>query len=385
MQGEGIKPRRPDSSRRCTADHTSPLTAFAVSPPGFEALVAAELEPLVSAGVQAVPGGVTFPGDWPAVYRANLWSRVASRILVRVTEFEATRFARLAAGFAAVPWGEWLPAACAVELRVTCRTSRLYHSGRVRQELAAVLATALGARAVPAGEEGLRLYVRLERDRATVSLDTSGEHLHRRGYRDHAGAAPLRENLAAGLLARAHWQPSEALFDPCCGSGTFPVEAARWAMGTAPGAQRTFAFQRLPTFQSEIWQEMLDSAGPAGVPAAGIYAADRDPAALALAVRSARQAGVADVVQVAAMSLEELEAPGPSGLVIANPPYGRRLSGASEAYRALGRALRGPLRGWRWAIVAAGDAACRALGMTPQISHSFRNGGFAVRLLLGGP
>jgi len=373
------------SSRGSRADSPRPLTAFAISPPGFEDLVQAELARLGLAGVQAVRGGVTFEGDWPSVYRANLWSRVASRILVRVTEFEATRFARLAAGFAAVPWGEWLPSACAVELRVTCRASRLYHSGRVRQELAAVLATAVGAREVAAGEGGLRLYVRLEVDRATVSLDTSGEHLHRRGYRDHAGAAPLRENLAAGLLARAGWQPTEALFDPCCGSGTFPVEAARWAAGTAPGAQRAFAFQRLVSFQLEGWQRVLRSAGPAAVSTARVYAADRDPAALALAVRSARRAGVADLVQMAAMSLEELEAPEPSGLVIANPPYGRRLTGASGAYRALGRALKGPLRGWRWAVVTAGDEACRALEMTPQTSHSFRNGGIAVRLLLGGP
>ena len=345
--------------------------------------MAEELQRLDLAGVRGVSGGVEFRGGWSGVYRANLCSRVASRVLVRVARFDATSFRRLAAGFAAVPWREWLPGGCRVEVRVACHRSRLYHTGRIHQELVAVLASGLGARGVGAGEGEHRLQVRLQDDQVELSLDTSGEHLHRRGYRDHAGPAPLRENLAAGLLARAGWDGAEPLLDPCCGSGTFAVEAARLAAGIPPGAERGFAFQHLPLFKPRVWEQVVKSAGPATAPQGSIYASDREPEALALTARAARRAGVADAVQVACLAIEQLEAPCSSGLLVANPPYGRRLSGGTAAYQALGHALRGPLRDWRWAVVVPGKEARRALGLVPSASYSFRNGGIGLRFELG--
>ena len=337
------------------------------------------------AGVNEIAGGVEFQGGWSGVYRANLFSRVASRVLVRVARFAATTFPQLATGFARVPWDEWLPGGCAVELRVACRKSRLYHSGRVQQELAGALGAAVAAREVPVGEGGFRLQVRLEQDLVQVSLDTSGEHLHRRGYRDHVGPAPLRENLAAGLLARAGWNANEPLLDPCCGSGTIPVEAALLASGIAPGARRQFAFQGLPSFNQCSWQEECERSGAATSRVTSIFASDRDPAALGLTARAARQAGVAEAVQVACAEIDELEPFASSGLLVANPPYGRRLRGGVAAYRALGRALRGPLRGWRWAVVVPGGEAREALGLRSSVSYPFRNGGMRLRFEIGTP
>ncbi|HSH71129.1 MAG TPA: hypothetical protein VK997_14505, partial [Deferrisomatales bacterium] len=175
------------------------------------------------------------------------------------------------------------------------------------------------------------------------------------------------------------------LLDPCCGSGTFAVEAACLARRIPPGAQRGFAFQRLPSFEPRVWAQVVQAADPVAAPQHPIYGSDRAPEAVALTARAARRAGVAEAVQVACVAIEELEAPRPRGLLVANPPYGRRLGDGVAAYRALGRALRGPLRGWRWAVVVPGKEAQRALGLMASASYPFRNGGIRLRFELGEP
>jgi putative N6-adenine-specific DNA methylase len=333
---------------------------------------------------------VEFAGTWRDAWRANLWSRVASRVLVRVAAFEAQGFRELERALGNVPWGEWLPPGCAVDVRAASHRSRLWHTGKVAEVVMAALGASVGAR--PEKEAGaLRLMVRAVDRTVTVSLDTSGEHLHRRGYRSRGGRAPIRENLAAALLVRAGWDGREPLLDPLCGSGTLAVEAALLGLGAAPGLRRGFAFEGFPSFDPRAWDGVHEEARAAERPRppAPVFASDRDAEQVRLLSAAARAAGVADHLQVAVADVAELAPPEagglPGGLVAANPPYGHRLGGREAAYAALGRALRGPFRAWRWALVLSSPGAERALGLPPETVHPFRSGGLHLRWGVGRP
>ena len=247
------------------------------------------------------------------------------------------------------------------------------------------LASLHGVRAAHPGEATGTLYVRIQGPRVSISLDTSGDHLHRRGYRPERAEAPVRENLAAGLIRRAGWKGGEAFLDPLCGSGTLAVEAALLGMGRAPGLHRSFGFEAFPSFRTERWVGLKEGAEEAAKPSppAPVFASDRDAAAVEQTARTARRAGVADHVEVACCPVEELEAPAPTGLVVANPPYGRRLGGAGSALRALGGALAGRLGGWRWAVVLPSPRT--PWGAEAKGAHAFTNGGLRRWLVLGGP
>ncbi len=358
------------------------IEAFAVAPPGFRDLVARELRELGFAGVQEEEGGARFLCGWEGVLRANLWCRVASRILVRVARFTAADWRALKRGLARVPWGEWLPRGCGVEVRAAKRASPLYHTGRIARTGYEALEEAVGA-VRRAG--GFRVQLRVVGAHVTVSLDTSGAHLHRRGYRPRVGPAPLRENLAAGLVLRAGWSGGEPFFDPMCGSGTLAIEAAWIALGVPPGGRRRFAFEGFVRHDPDLWQTLRSEAASRArreLPAP-VFASDRDPVALARTAGAARAAGLADLLQVARADVAEVEPPAGEGLVLTNPPYGRRLGGRRGALAALGRALRGRLAGWRWAVVMAERGDEHRLGLRPADRYPFRHGGLSLYLAVG--
>lgn len=339
---------------------------------------------------RAGDGGVGFAGTWRDAWRANLWCRVASRVLVRVGAFEAWGFRDLERGLGRLPWGEWLFPGCAVDVRAVSHRSRLWHTGKVAEVVMAALGASVGARREK-GEGALRLMVRIVDRAVTVSLDTSGEHLHRRGYRPRGGRAPIRENLAAGLLLRAGWHGGEPFLDPLCGSGTLAVEAALLGLGAAPGLRRGFAFESLPSFDPKAWAGLRGEARSRQRPRipAPVLASDRDAGQVRLLSAAARAAGVADHLQVAVADVGELAPPDtgglPGGLVAANPPYGHRLGGREAACAALGRALRGPFGAWRWAVVLSAPGAERALGLKPEAVHALRSGGLHLRWAVGRP
>ncbi|GAB4261117.1 MAG: THUMP domain-containing protein [Deferrisomatales bacterium] len=368
-----------------TAPERAPpsLEAFAVSPPGFEDLVAAELGRLGIRGGRAGQGGVTFPAGWGDVYRANLCSRVASRVLVRVAAFEAGGFRQLRRGLARVEWEAWLPPRAGVELRVATHRTPMYHSGKVAE----VFREVIGREAPAPGDPPARLFLRIVGRRVVASLDTSGEHLHRRGYRPETGPAPLRENLAAALLRRAGWTGGAPLLDPLCGSGTFPVEAALLARRIPPGYRRSFAFEALPSFDRRLWEAVRREAEEEILPEAPcpVLGSDRDPSAVALTARAAGRAGVGGTVQVAVAELGELDPPARHGLLVANPPYGRRLAGGGAACRALSDALRGPFRDWTWGVIRAAGPPRGAFGLRPREVFPFRSGGLQLAFAVGGP
>src|SRR5574338_23347 len=217
----------------------TPLSCFAVTAPGLDALTARELTALGLPVTDTEPGGVSFEADVDGLARANLWLRTASRVLVRVAEFHAHSFAELERHARKVPWDDFLAEGARPVFRVTSKKSKLYHQDAIAERLERWI----GREASDDASEQL-FIVRVHRDRVTISADASGELLHKRGYRLEAGKAPLRETLAAAMLLAIGWDGSVPLVDPFAGSGTIPIEAALIALGMAPGAGRAFAMDR---------------------------------------------------------------------------------------------------------------------------------------------
>jgi putative N6-adenine-specific DNA methylase len=310
-------------------------------------------------------------------------------VLVRVGEpFHATAFAELVRKASALPWDQFVRRGERVAFRVTCRKSRLYHSGAVEERLLAAVASRVEVQpaAAPGDDEesDAQLFVaRLERDVCTVSADSSGALLHRRGWRGPSAKAPLRETLAAALLLASRWTGETALCDPLCGSGTIAIEAALLATRRAPGLSRRFAFQRWPGYSARQWEHLVTQARKQERPlAVRIEASDQDAGAVEAARENARRAGVA--MEVAQRRLADLPADAGAGLLACNPPYGVRVGGEGRrVFEDLGAAaLRRP--GWAVSLIAADAGEARASGLALSPVLRTQNGGIPVEFLSAG-
>ncbi len=359
---------------------------FAVAAPGLERVVAAEVRALPGAqDVTELPGGVEATGDLALVWRANLRLRAASRVLVRVGEVKARDFAKLRAGAAKLPWSGFAGASPRVDVSVSARKCRLYHTGAIAERVQGAFADALGEPAADAPTLGV--HVRGEDDNFVFSVDASGELLHRRGWRVDTARASLRETLAAGLLELAGWQPDEPLVDPMCGAGTLVLEAALAALGRAPGANRAFAFESWPGTDRAALAQVRAEGLPAAAAMPLVLGADLDAATLELAGRNAERACVSSHVSLVNADAAVLTLPATPrpGLILCNPPYGKRLS-AGPGLRALtalsSLARRHP--GWRLGVLLPDDrdrAGLRAISpRPPRERHALDNGGLRVFL-----
>ena len=356
---------------------------FAVTPPGVEELCAAEMRTL---GIEprVVAGGVecdVVPRD---LYRLNLWSRVAARVLVRLGRFRCRDFPELHRSLLRLPWGRFIRPGRACRVRASSSESRLNHSGRIAETVLAAVSKALGGE-VPAPADGGEqlIFVRFERDFCTLSVDSSGALLHQRGYRHEAVAAPLRENLAAAILLRCGYDGHRALLDPMCGSGTFAIEAALIAAGLPPGANRKFAFMDWPHFRPHVWTLCLQERGVVSAAPAPIIANDIDPQALAAARANAAAASVAERITFCQGAARDLVAPAEAGLLVWNPPYGERLGNREallDLYHEFGAVCRGALKSWDIAWLSADPRFVRALKIGCRKIWSFSNGGIGVEL-----
>lgn len=366
----------------------------AVVTPGFESVASDELSALGLVVTASSRGGLSFEGPLVDAFRVLLWSRTVGRVLVRLASFKARSFPDLFKRAGRVDWARYLSPGASLQVVATARRSRLIHTGRIIDTLSSAIkasvSVSVSSSASSSSPKAQRLVVRLEDDECTLSLDMSGEHMHRRGYRQAVGRAPLRETMAASLLAWSGWRGQAPLLDPMCGSGTFPVEAAWVAAGRAPGLMRRFAFESWPKFDAYAWRRMRTEAQesltePASRPL--IMGADRDAEVIEHAKANARRAQTPDVVwrvdDVAGWSPQEAFEGSP-GWWVCNPPYGARI-GSVEAltpvYAAMGASLAG-LRGWR-AVVIIPQKVLRktfegALGRTPEDRCDFEHGGLSV-------
>lgn len=373
------------------------LQCFAIAAPGLEPLVTAELRAL---GIVAreQPGGAAWDGDLASVYRANLWLRTASRVIVRVAEFRARTFFELERHARKVAWSSYVAGTGTgtVAFRVTAKKSRLYHSDAVAQRLGDALVRALpgarvaGTRARDDEEDdsaGAQLFVvRLSHDQVTISADSSGALLHMRGYRQQVGKAPLRETLAAAVLMAAGWDGSVPLVDPLCGSGTLAIEGALLARRIAPGMSRRFAFQQWPGFDGRVWAAMLEEARGAQLPAApsAILGSDRDAGAIEAALANAGRAGVAADVELMVKAVSAVEPPPHPGLVATNPPYGVRVGDPAKVrdlYAQLGKVLHARFSGWRVAMLSSDRWLEGEMRLRFEELARSSNGGIPVRIV----
>jgi putative N6-adenine-specific DNA methylase len=366
------------------------LNLFAAAAPGCEPLVADEVAGL-GLPAEAVVGGVDFAGTVDDVYRANLHLRCANRVLVRFAHFRATAFPDLYRRCVRLPWGRFIKPATAVEVKVRCRHSRLMHTDRIAKTVSEAIDRALG-RSDPPSPQGhvQQVLVRFSDDQCQISIDSSGELLHRRGYRQEQGAAPLRETLAAALLRAAGWDGAEPLWDPMCGSGTILIEGALLASRTAPGLQRHFAFESWPRFRPGRWQVLRAQAEKSRVPISSdlLFGTDHAAGVLDGAQRNAQRAGVADLIAWRHGDFRTLAPPAQQGMILCNPPYGERLEDKKAVRRLFadfGTYVREQARGWRGGFLCPDPAIAAATGLPLTPSIDFPNGGLRVCLYLFNP
>lgn len=358
------------------------LEFFLVATPGLEAPLLAEAVEKGFAGAKRVPGGITCHGDWPEVWRANLCLRGVKKVLVRIASFPAVHLAQLDKRARKVPWSDFLRPDIPVKVEATSRKSRIYHAGAARQRIETAISETLGAPISP--EAGLRVLLRIEKDICTLSIDTSGEPLHKRGHKPAVAKAPMRETMAAMFLRECGFDGSEPVLDPMCGSGTFVIEAAEMAMGLNPGRSRHFAFEDLRGFDAQRWAEMRDGSPQAQIDAVFV-GSDRNAGAIEAAKANAEHAGVAANTRFFCRSVSDIKPPpGQAGLVIVNPPYGARIGDEKRLrslYGSFGKVLLSRFTGWRVGIVTSSQSLARAtrlplLPAGPIVDH----GGTKIRL-----
>ncbi len=341
---------------------TDAFEIFLATAPGLEPLLFEEVRGKGFKRPKAVPGGVTIEGGWPEVWRANLWLRGAGRVLARIDSFRAVHLAQLDAKARRVDWASVLRADVPFRVEASCAGSRIYHSGAAAQRIETAIRETLGAKQA---DDGVLVMVRLENDQCTISVDTSGEPLHKRGYKQALNPAPLRETMAALFLQACGYDGREPVLDPMCGAGTFVIEAAEIAARLNPGRSRAFAFERLASFEEEAWQAMR-AVRRQKVATTRCYGRDRDAGAVAMGQANAERAGVAEMTDFAQGPISELTPPeGPPGLVMVNPPYGSRMgegTDLSPLYAALGQVMLRRFAGWRLGMVTS----------EPKLAHATR-------------
>ena len=363
---------------------------FASCPRGLEALLA---EDLVAAGVsdlKPIPGGVHFVAGWPACYAANLHSRIATRILWRVAHGRYTKEDDIYKLALDCDWAKWFSAAQTIRVDVTAVKSPLksleFITLRIKDAICDRFRADTGKRpSVDTREPEVRMHGFITADECTLYIDTSGAPLYQRGLRQKTVEAPLKENVAAGILRLSGWQPGTPLLDPMCGSGTFLLEAAQMALDIAPGAGRDFGFQRLKNFQLDVWKGLLDAAMDAEKPAASaqIYGSDISPVAVRATLANLDRAGLLPAVSLSTGDLLEIAAPAAQGVMVANPPYGERLSEQDELaafYPPLGSALKRNFAGWNCYLLSADLRMPKLMRLTPSKKTPLYNGAIECRL-----
>lgn len=372
---------------------------FASCPPGVADLTAAELRACGATNTRELKLGVLFEGTLETAYRACLWSRTASRILMPLGNFPAATAEELYAGVAAIDWTQHLApnGTLAIEFGGTSASIKHTHFGALKTKDAIVdqLRERTGQRpSVELERPDIRLDVRLDRDRATLSLDLSGDSLHRRAYRARGVAAPLKENLAAAVLLRSGWPAiaeSGELVDPMCGSGTLVIEAAMMALDIAPGSLRSyFGFVGWRGHDRELWQRLVDEARARREATANrrivLRGYDSDAAAIRAAIDNSERARLRGFVHFERRELDQLvkESEAATGLLVTNPPYGERIGDEEKLqalYATLGQKLREQFQGWRAAVLTGNPSLAKAIGIYSKRSHTLFNGRIECRLL----
>ena len=363
---------------------------FAPCPRGLEAVLRAELERLGAQDAADFPGGVSFAGTLPLCYAVNLHSRIASRVLWRVFHGAYRDEHDIFQAAHDLPWHEWFSASRTIKVKVSAQQCPLksldFVTLRIKDAVCDRFREAAGARPnVDTSRPDIRIDAFLDHQNVTLYLDTSGEALFKRGLRAAATEAPLRENLAAGILRLAGWTAEQPLLDPMCGGGTFLMEAALMARNIPPGLGRRFAFEKLHTFDSREWRALCEAGRSRQIPRAplAIYGSDIHGAALKAARANLEAAGLADAVALKQADVLDVKPPAGEGILVTNPPYGVRIGEEEQLaafYPRLGDSLKRNFAGWRAYIFTADLRLPKLIGLAASRRTPLFNGALECRL-----
>ncbi|MDD2913966.1 MAG: class I SAM-dependent RNA methyltransferase [Gallionella sp.] len=364
---------------------------FAPCPRGLEAVLHNDLEVLGAQNVRSTEGGVHFSGDWALCYRANLESRIASRILWRVKEAQYRGEPDIYQAAFELQWQRWFDVSHTIRVNTTairCPLKSLeFITLLVKDAVCDRFRAHCNERpSVDTLTPDVRIHVFIEDSKLMLYLDTSGDALFKRGVRQHTNIAPLRENLAAGILRLMNWRPGTPLLDPMCGSGTFLIEAVQMSLNIQPGIARNFAFEKLKNFDAALWGKMREQAIAAQLPAKPleIYGSDLYGDALKTSWRNLEVAGLSECVELKQANVLEISAPAEHGMLVANLPYGERMGELEELevlYPKLGDALKKKFGGWTAYLFTADKAILKLMRLSPSKRTPLFNGAIECRLL----
>jgi putative N6-adenine-specific DNA methylase len=350
-----------------------------------------ELEQIGASSIQSADGGVKFQGDLMTCYRTNLQSRIASRVLWQIASQPYRGEEDIYKTTHGLPWTDWFKPSLTIRVNVSaikCPLRSLdFVTLKIKDALCDKFREATGKRpSVDTAEPDIRIHAFLDAHRFTLYLDTSGEALFKRGLRKASGEAPLRENLAAGILHLSGWKPGIPLIDPMCGSGTFLLEAAQIALNIAPGSQRGFAFEKLNHFDREGWTRLKRDATDQVRPHTPqpIFGSDLYGDALSDARTNLVAAGLSDLVNLKQANFAEVSSPEPSGVLVTNPPYGVRIGDQQQLedlYPLLGDTLKKRFTGWNAYILTADPMLPKLIRLTASRRTPLFNGALECRLL----
>ena len=366
---------------------------FAPCPRGLEPLLAEDAAAAGGRNIAPVPGGVGFRGEMEACYRMNLHSRIATRVLMRLAEGSYRNEDDVYRLANEIPWPRLFDADQTLRVYVTAQRSPLrsleFITLRVKDAVCDRFRTDCGRRpSIDTRNPHVRIHLFLTADRATLYLDTSGEALYQRGHKIAKVEAPLKENLAAGILRLAGWRPGIPLLDPMCGSGTFLIEAVQMSLGDAPGLSREpgeFGFERLKLFDVKLWKRLVREAADERIMAGkvAIWGSDISADAIARAGQNLAHAGYADLVELRQANILDLDPPQAGGILVANPPYGERLADDAELaafYPRLGDALKKRFAGWDCWFLSADARLPKMIGLKAKRRTPLFNGNLECRL-----
>lgn len=364
---------------------------FATCPRGLEALLAEELDAAGASETRVVSGGIEFSGDRAVCYRANLHSRIATRILWRIAHGQYAQEEDIYRQVLAQPWERYFPLDCTFLVHTTATQCALrsleFVTLRTKDAICDRFRGKFNARpSIDTHRPDVRVHLYLTQNTSTLYLDTSGAPLWQRGLRQASVQAPLKENLVAGIIRLSGWQPGQPFLDPMCGSGTFLLEAISMALHRAPGLERRFGFEYLSDFDAPLWQGILKAAQAQALPvtALPIYGSDVDAHAVRATRRNLQEAGLGNVAEVICADLAEIDAPcDVPGTLIANPPYGVRIGeqeALARAYPDWGSTLKKRFPGWTAWFFTADTRLPKGFGLRPGRKTPLFNGPLECRL-----
>lgn len=365
---------------------------FAKVARSLEEIAAQELEQLGAKSVRPDFTGVYFEGDRELLYRVNLWSRIIFRVLVPIQNFSCSDAKKLYQAVQRISWEKYIRPNDTFAVHCTGGNPVLNHTHfsalQVKNAIVDQQRQQWGERSsIDTEDPDIVINLHIDQDRGILSLDSSGNSLHRRGYRQAVGKAPLKETLAAALLEMAEWQPNMPFLDPMCGSGTLPLEAALKGLNVAPGLFReTFGFMRWQDFDGQLWDSLYQEAEKSQLSELEsiIVGCDRDGEMLAQARYNAQQCGVEDQIRLTQATLFHLEPPADHGIIICNPPYGERLGDVEKLgslYQQLGDVFKQRFKGWTAFIITGNKALAKQVGLRTAQRIPVYNGTIACTLL----